>query len=80
MDRKRAYFDLVRGTLDELHAQGKLRDVDPTVAAFSLFGTLLWLPRWFHVAGELTSEKVVENIVSFVTGGLLKGKGRNSLA
>jgi AcrR family transcriptional regulator len=80
LDRKRAYFDLVRGTLDELHAQGKLRAVDPTVAAFSLFGTLLWLPRWFHVGGELTSEKVVENIVSFVTGGLLKGKGRSTLA
>jgi TetR/AcrR family transcriptional regulator, cholesterol catabolism regulator len=74
LDRKRAYFELVRGTLEELHAQGKLRDVDPTVAAFSLFGTLLWLPRWFHVGGALNSEQVVRNIVSFVTGGLLKGK------
>ena len=24
LDRKRAYFDLVRGTLDELHAAGKI--------------------------------------------------------
>lgn len=80
LDRKRAYFELVRGTLDELHALGKLRDVDATVAAFSLFGTLLWLPRWFRMGGALDSEKVVQNIVSFVTGGLLKEKGLTTLA
>src|SRR6185437_1770112 len=40
LDRKRAYFDLVRGTLAELQARGRLRDVDTTVAAFGLFGTL----------------------------------------
>jgi AcrR family transcriptional regulator len=80
LDRKRDYFELVRGTLDELQSQGKLRDVNPTVAAFSMFGTLLWLPRWFHVGGALDSEQVVQNIVSFVTGGLLKGKGRSTLA
>ena len=57
LDRKRAYFELVRGTLDELHAQGKLREVDPTVAAFSLFGTLLWLPRWFHVGARTYQRK-----------------------
>ncbi len=74
LDRKRAYLDLVRSTLDALQADGKLRDVNTTVAAFSLFGMLLWLPRWFRSAGELTGEQVVEQIVSIVAGGLLKGK------
>ncbi len=37
----RAYFDLIRGTLRELDAQGRLRDVDPTVAAFSVIGMIL---------------------------------------
>ena len=74
LDRKRAYFELVRSTFDSLRAEGTLRDVNTTVAAFSLFGTLLWLPRWFRGEGELTGEQVVEQIVSIVSGGLLKGK------
>jgi AcrR family transcriptional regulator len=74
LDRKRAYLELVRSTLDALHADGKLRDVNTTVAAFSLFGTLLWLPRWFRNEGQLTSEQVVEQVLNIVAGGLLKGK------
>lgn len=73
LDRKRAYFELVRGTLDALRTEGKLRDVDTTVAAFSLFGALLWLPRWFRTDGPLHSEQVVEQIVGVVVGGLVKG-------
>ena len=80
LDRKRAYFDLVRGTLDALRAEGALRDVNTTVAAFSLFGALLWLPRWFRSEGPLTSEQVVEQIVAIVGGGLLKGKRKSPLA
>jgi AcrR family transcriptional regulator len=80
LNRKRAYFELVRGTLDELKDRGRLRDIDSTVAAFSLFGTLLWLPRWFRVGGTLSSEEVVQQIVSLVTGGLLKAKGKSTSA
>ncbi len=72
LDRKRAYLELVRDTLDALHAAGMLRDVNTTVAAFSMFGTLLWLPRWFDSAGALSSEQVTEQVVHIVTGGLLK--------
>ena len=73
LDRKRTYLEFVRGTLDELQAQGKLRDVNTTVATFSVFGTLLWLPRWFHIEGSLTSEQVVQEITSIITAGLLNG-------
>ncbi len=71
LDRKRVYFEFVRGTLDELKAAGRLRDVDTTVATFSLFGTLLWLPRWFRPDGPLDSEQVIESITDIAAGGLL---------
>lgn len=74
LERKRAYFELVRNTLDALKSAGALRDVDTTVAAFSMFGSLLWLPRWFRSSGSLKSEYVVEQIVAIAVGGLLKGK------
>jgi AcrR family transcriptional regulator len=72
LDRKRVYFDFVRDTLQALRAAGRLRDVDATVATFSLFGTLLWLPHWFRPEGRLTSEEVIAEIAEIAAGGLLK--------
>ena len=67
----RFYFDLVRDTLKELRAQGRLRNVDPTVAAFGLIGMILWLPRWFRQNGRLTQEQVAHQIADIALGGLL---------
>jgi AcrR family transcriptional regulator len=75
LDRKRVYFDFLRGTLDELRRAGHLRDVNTTVATFCLFGTLLWLPRWFRPDGRLTSEQVIQAINDIVSGGLLERAG-----
>jgi TetR/AcrR family transcriptional regulator, cholesterol catabolism regulator len=69
--RMRVYFDLVRGTLDELRAAGRLCDVDPTVATFSLIGMILWLPRWFRQDGRLTQDHVAENIANLALSGLV---------
>ena len=55
--RMRVYFDLIRDTLRELKASGRLRDVDPTVATFSLLGMILWLPRWFRQADGSTRKR-----------------------
>jgi len=69
--RMRVYIDLIRDTLVELKAAGRLRDVDPTVATFSLLGMILWLPRWFRQGGRLDQEKVADEIANFALGGLL---------
>src|SRR6058998_2191057 len=81
--RMRVYFDLVRGTLDELHAAGRLCEVDRTVATFSVIGMILWLPRWFRQNGRLTQDQVAENIANLALRGLVAGpprsKGRRTL-
>ncbi|MEP7342143.1 MAG: TetR/AcrR family transcriptional regulator [Acidobacteriota bacterium] len=69
--RKRAYVDLVRGTLEQLKVEGKLKDVNATAAAFSLLGMILWLARWFRPDGELSREQVAEEIWKIALGGLL---------
>ena len=71
-ERMRAYFDLVRDTLRELQAAGRLRRVDPTVATFGLIGTILWLPRWFRQNGRLSQEAVAKEIANIALGGLLE--------
>ena len=71
-ERMRLYIDLVRGTLVQLQNAGRLRDVDPTVAAFSLIGMILWLPRWFRQDGRLTQEQAAKEIAKLALGGLLR--------
>jgi len=75
--RMRVYFDLVRDTLGELQADGRLCDVDRTVATFSLIGMILWLPRWFRQDGRLTQEQVAESIANLALGGLIRRRPRH---
>lgn len=72
--RKRAYFDFIRQTLEELETQGKLRDINPTAAAFSLLGMILWISRWYRRDGKLSSEQVSKDYVSIAMNGVLKSK------
>jgi AcrR family transcriptional regulator len=69
--RKRVYVDLIRSTLEELKAEGKLKEIDSTAAAFSLLGMVLWLARWFRPDGKLSREQVAEEICKIALGGLL---------
>jgi TetR/AcrR family transcriptional regulator, cholesterol catabolism regulator len=73
--RKRAYFDLVRETLERLASEGKLRDVEPTVATFCLFGMIVWISRWYRRAGRLTPAQAGRDFVEIATGAVLKGEG-----
>jgi TetR/AcrR family transcriptional regulator, cholesterol catabolism regulator len=74
--RMRKYFDLLRSTIAELKATGRLGDVDPTVAAFSILGMIHWLPRWFQQGRRLTAERVADEIANMALAGLLRpGRG-----
>jgi AcrR family transcriptional regulator len=79
-ERMRSYFDLVRDTLRELRTAGRLRDVDPTVATFSLIGTILWLPRWFRQNGRLSQEQVANQIADIALSGLLRPASPRAVA
>jgi len=70
--RMRAYFELVRDTLGELKAAGRLRDVDLTVAAFGIVGTVIWFPRWFRSGGRLTAEQASAEIASLALASVLR--------
>lgn len=70
--RKRDYVDLVRDTLRELKLQGKLKELDVTVVAFSIFGMMLWVARWYRPDGPLTNTQVAEEICKMALGGLLQ--------
>jgi AcrR family transcriptional regulator len=59
--RKREYFEMVRQTLQQLAEVGKLRQVDPSVATFSLFGMINWISRWYRRDGKIPKETVLND-------------------
>jgi AcrR family transcriptional regulator len=69
---KRQYVDALRGTLDELAESGKLREVDTTVAAFSIAGAINWLSRWYKTGGKLSGEAVAANVTELVFHGVIQ--------
>ena len=77
--RKRAYFDLLRETLDELAADGRLQAVDTTVAAFSILGMVMWLARWYDAEGPLASDEVVRDLTEIAVAGILRRGAEESL-
>jgi AcrR family transcriptional regulator len=72
--RKRAYFDLIRRTLLQLSAEGKLHKVNPTVAAFSLLGMINWISRWYVRGGKLKPSDVATNVLAVALHGLLQAR------
>jgi TetR/AcrR family transcriptional regulator, cholesterol catabolism regulator len=70
--RMRAYFDLVRSMLAELKAAGRLRNVDLTVAAFGIIGTIIWFPRWYRPGGRLTAERASAEISGLALASVLR--------
>jgi AcrR family transcriptional regulator len=71
-ERKRAYVDLIRDTLEKLKSEGKLADLDVTAAAFSLLGMILWLSRWYKPAGRLTPDEASREVMKIAMGGLIR--------
>ena len=74
--RRRDYFDFVRNTLVELQRQGRLLDLDITTATFTLFGMILWLPRWYRASGKLPVDKVCRDVCDMALGGLMSSRPR----
>jgi AcrR family transcriptional regulator len=62
--RKKEYIDFIRDTLNRLKAQGKLRHVETTAAAYSLAAIVLWIPKWYKRGGRLSAQEVADEIAN----------------
>jgi AcrR family transcriptional regulator len=71
-EQERRYFHLVRDTLQELKAAGRLRDVDPSIAALSLIGMIQWMPRWFREDGPLSIDEAARELTDLAFAAVLK--------
>ncbi|HZI09160.1 MAG TPA: TetR/AcrR family transcriptional regulator [Myxococcus sp.] len=64
--RKKSYVRFLEETFSEAIQQGRIRAVDPTVAAFSFLGMVLWVYKWFKPDGRLTDEQIAGQMVDML--------------
>jgi AcrR family transcriptional regulator len=76
--RKRAYFEFIRRTLEQLAKEGKLRNVNPTTAAFSLLGMILWISRWYRRDGKISPQEALNDYLEIAMNGVLKAARQSS--
>jgi AcrR family transcriptional regulator len=68
---KRSYFDFIRGILERLRSEGRIRDLDLSVATFNILGMILHFARWYREDGRLNPGQVADEMVDLALGGLL---------
>ena len=72
---EREYLDLVREIIREGQRRGLFGQVDPTVAAFSLFAMLNTLDGWYDPRGRIGRDDLVVELERLYLEGLT-GRGR----
>ncbi len=72
--RKKKYVRFLEATISEGIRRGQIRRVNPTLAAFSFLGTVLWTYKWFRHDGELSEDQVANGMVDLFFRGLMSGR------
>ena len=71
-ERRVKYYKFVRTIIQRLKDEGKLRDLDVTIATHNLMGQLQWLPRWYAPVGRLNREQLIEGFTQAALTALLR--------
>jgi len=72
--RKKKYVRFLEAAITEGIKRGQIRRVNPTLAAFSFLGTVLWTYKWFRHDGELSEEQVANGMVDLFFRGLMPAR------
>lgn len=64
--RRYAYYQFVRDTIRRLDPATRGEDWDPSMAALSFFGMMVWLPHWYRPGGRLSRDRVIDHIIKLV--------------
>jgi TetR/AcrR family transcriptional regulator, cholesterol catabolism regulator len=70
-ERKKRYVRFLEESFAEAVRLGRIRPVQPSIAAFSFLGMVLWLYKWFQPGGKLTEEQIADGMVDLLFTGLM---------
>ncbi len=68
--RKKRYVRFLEDTFREATSRGQIRAVDPTIATFSLLGSVLWTYKWYRPNGRLTPPVLSSGMIDLFFRGL----------
>jgi len=69
--RKKKYVRFLEGSFREAIERGQIRAVDPTLAAFSFLGSVLWTYKWYRDNGRITPQQLKDGIGDLFFAGVL---------
>jgi TetR/AcrR family transcriptional regulator, cholesterol catabolism regulator len=68
--RKKRYVHFLEDSFRQAMAAGQIRKVDPTLASFSLLGTVLWTYKWYRPDGRLSPQQLSDGTIDLFFHGL----------
>ena len=68
--RKKQYVRFLESSFKEAVREGRIRRVDPKVAAFSFLGAVNWIYKWFQPDGEIPGDRLAREMPDLFFGGL----------
>ena len=69
--RKKRYVRFLEAGFREAAERGQIRAVDPTLAAFSFLGVVLWTYKWYRSEGALTPRQLSDGMIDLFFEGLM---------
>jgi AcrR family transcriptional regulator len=68
--RKKRYVHFLESSFEEALREGRIRKVEPRVAAFSFLGMVLWIYKWFRPDGKIPADQLAREMQDLFFGGL----------
>ena len=68
--RKKRYLRFLEATFAEAIRAGRIREVNPKVAAFSYLGMVLWIYKWFRAEGAVSAQDLAHQMQDLLFTGL----------
>jgi AcrR family transcriptional regulator len=68
--RKKRYVHFLESSFAEAVRDGRIRKVEPRVAAFAFLGQVLWIYKWFRPDGKIPADRLVREMQNLFFGGL----------
>jgi len=71
-EKQKEVLKFFKTTLNELAKEGKMKDLNPTVAIFAFIGMAHHTANWFKMYGPIKLEELAQTFVEIFTKGILK--------
>jgi AcrR family transcriptional regulator len=68
--RKKRYVQFLESSFEEAMRAGRIRRVEPRVAAFAFLGQVLWIYKWFRPDGKIPADRLAREMLDLFFGGL----------